>query len=386
VTVAASPKPLQIEASPEETRVAVIPTWRRDLAVEADLAEEVARIAGYDAIPAILPHTPMPAYRHSPLEVRDRVREVLAGAGLTETVSHALVSPATADRFAWTTELPPVVGSEPPVGRRITVANPLSADHSVLRPALVGSLVEIVSTNLRRGRDDIAIFEIGKGYGRDGDTTREWWRLGIALTGAFEVPSWNRGRRPADLDDVKGVIELLARVLGFDPPAYDPLTNEPLLHPGRAARVVARQAGNITLAGVAGELQPAVAEEVELRGARVILAELDVAGLGAGRLTDVHVATPPRHPAAERDLAIVVRDEVPAAHVADAIRGAAGPGLASLELFDIYRGTSLGADEKSLAWRLVLRADDRTLTDAEIDATIAAITRAAAEIGGRIRT
>ncbi len=220
ITVAGLPKPLSVDAGRDETLVAIVPTWRRDIAIEADVAEEVARVAGYETIPGILPHTPMPAWRPSPLAIRDRVRATLAGAGLTETVSHALVSPRLAETFRWTAEVAPVDGGEPALGRPIHVTNPLSADHSVLRPVLVGSLVEIVSTNLRRGREDVAIFEIGKGYGRDGETTREWSRLGLAITGPFEEPSWNRPRRLADLDDAKGVIELVCRVLGIDPPSW----------------------------------------------------------------------------------------------------------------------------------------------------------------------
>jgi len=386
VTVAGPPKPLTVEAGDDEVVVAVVPTWRRDIAIEADVTEEIARIGGYDAIPAILPHTPMPAWRPSPLALRDRVREVLAGAGLTETVSQALVSARQAETFAWTVETPPVAGGTPAVGRSIHVTNPLSADHSVLRPALVGSLVEIVSTNVRRGRADVAIFEIGKGYGRDGDATLEWWRLGLALAGALEEPSWNRPRRVADLDDAKGVIELICRSLGFDPPAWTALTTEPLLHPGRAATVTAMNDRVRALGGVVGELHPAIADEVDVRGARVIVAELEIAGIAAGRPADVHVSAPSRQPVAERDIAIVVPETVEAASVAEAIRAAAGPGLASVRLFDIYRGTPLGGDEKSLAWRLVFQAADRTLTEAEIEAAIGAITAAVAGVQGRLRT
>jgi phenylalanyl-tRNA synthetase beta chain len=387
IVVAGAPKQLTIVAPPgDEIVVAVVPSWRRDIAIEADVSEEIARIAGYETIPAILPDTPMPAFRRSPLALRDLVRATLAGAGLTETVSHALVSPRLAETFRWAAETPPVEGGEPALGRPIHVTNPLSADHSVLRPSLVGSLVEIVSTNLRRGREDVAIFEVGKGYGRDGDLTREWWRLGIALSGALDEPSWNRPRRLADLDDAKGVIELVCRRLGFTSPVYRPVDDEPLLHPGRAARVIATKDGATALSGVVGELHPKVADEVDLRGSRLLVAELEVGGLSSGRPLDVQAAPPPRHPAAERDLAIVVPETAPAASVAEAIRSAAGPELVSVRLFDIYRGSPLSTDEKSLAWRLRFQADDRTLTEPEIEAAVAAITAGVRAIGGRIRT
>ena len=387
IAVAGPPRPLSVDAAPgEETVVAVVPTWRRDIAIEADVSEEVARIAGYETIPPILPDTPMPAYRHSPLALRDLVRSTLAGVGLTETVSHALVSPRLAETFRWSAEVAPVADSVPAIGRPIHVTNPLSADHSVLRPALVGSLVGIVSTNVRRGREDVEIFEIGKGYGQDGEVTREWWRLGLAITGAWEEPSWNRPRRPADLDDAKGVIELVCRRLGFTSPTYAPLHGEPLLHPGRAARVAATKDGVTALSGVVGELHPTIADDVDVRGSRLVVAELDVRGLSGGYPADVHAEAPPRHPAAERDLAIVVREATAAASVEEAIRGAGGRELRAVALFDIYRGVPLVGDEKSLAWRIRFQADDRTLTDAEIEAAVAAISAAVRAIGGRIRT
>ena len=386
IPVAGGPKPLAVDAAANDAIVAIVPTWRRDIAIEADVAEEVARVHGYESAPHLLPDTPMPAHRRQPLELRDHLRDTLAGAGLTEVVSHALVSPRLAERFIWETPLPTVESGTRAGGRPIHVTNPLSADHSVLRPAVIGSLVEIASTNVRRGRSDVAIFEIGKGYGHEGDETREWWRLAIAACGAAQAPAWNQPARPYDLDDIKGIIELICRRLGIASPAYEPLAGEPLLHPGRAARVTAQRDGRFALAGVVGELHPGVADEWELRGARLVVAELDVAGLGGGEVRAVQAVTPSRHPAAERDLAIVVPEATLAATVAAAIRESAGPDLVSLGLFDIYRGTPLAATEKSLAWRLAFQSAERTLTESEIEATLAGITAAVAAIGGRIRT
>ena len=386
VTIAAGARPLTIEPGSDAVVVAVIPTWRRDIAIEADVVEEVARIIGYDTIPAILPHTPMPAWRPTPLMIRDRVRDTLAGAGLTEAVTPALVSPRQAERFVWTADIPAVPSGTPAGGRPIHVTNPLSTDHSVLRQTVVGNLVDVVSTNLRHGREDIAFFEIGKGYGRDGALTREWWRLGLALAGAFEIPSWNRPRRAVDIDDAKGLIELVCQRLGLDAPAFETLSDEPLLHPGRAARVAARRSGAIALSGVLGELHPAFAPDIDLRGARLIVAELDIDGLAGGRLAGIRADPPPRHPAVERDIAIVVDEGVAAAALAAAIRASAVPDLVSLDLFDIYRGVPLAGGDKSLAWRLVFQAEGRTLTEADVEAAVVAVGAAVADIGGRIRT
>ncbi len=391
VTVAAAPQPLRIPAGGDEALVAVVPSWRRDLHIEADVAEEVARVRGYERIPDILPHTPMPEFRHSPLEVRDAVRETLAGAGLTEVVTYALVSPEAAELFGPRDD-GPLTGPAPERahGPLVTVTNPLSTQHSVMRQSLVGSLLEVVGTNRRQGRDDVALFEIGKGYARaDGGGTHEWWRLGLALTGAAEERGWNRMVRPYDLDDAKGLIELVCRRLGFAMPRYEPLSDDPNLHPGRTARVAVPAPaadGTFLVAGRVGEAHPALLDRLDLAGP-VILAELAVAGIAGGSLSAPISATPSRQPAVERDLAVVVDEGRPAAAVRAAITGSAGPLLESVELFDIYRGRPLGETEKSLAWRLRFRAADRTLTEGEVDEAIAAVTGALeSAVGGRIRS
>ena len=204
-----------------ETVIAVVPTWRRDIAIEADVTEEVARVRGYETIPAILPHTPMPAWRPSPLAIRDRIRETLAGAGLTEVVSHALVSPRLAERFAWASEIAPVAGGEPrrrpPDPRHEpAVGGPLGAP-----PALVGQprrdrLDEPPPRPGRRRdlRDRQGLRRRRRAHPRVVAARR--WRS----TGAVEEPAWNRPRRVADLDDAKGVIELVCRRLGFAAPTW----------------------------------------------------------------------------------------------------------------------------------------------------------------------
>ena len=182
-----APTPLEVDAGTDEVIEATIPTWRRDLAVEADITEEVIRVRGYELVPPRLPDTPMPPYRHDPLELRDAVRETLAGAGLTEVVTSALVAPRAVERFPARDDGAARRGAGAASRRAapVAVTNPLSSQHSVLRQSLLGSLLEVVSTNLRYGREDVAIFEIGKGYGATDDgTTHEWWRLGFALTGA----------------------------------------------------------------------------------------------------------------------------------------------------------------------------------------------------------
>ena len=388
IHVANDPKPLDVDPGTEPVLVAVVPTWRRDLAIEADVAEEVARVRGYETTPAHLPDTLMPAYRPSPLKVREMVRETLVGAGLTEVVTHALVSTPREEQLAW-----PEDSSDPalpadlaaPSGDLINVTNPLSAQHSVLRRHLGASLLDVLSLNERQGRPDVAVFEVGKGYVRTVDGPREWTRLAFLFTGAAGAPSWNRAARGYDLDDARGLVELLCRRLGLGGLTYLPDRRGVPFHPGRALLVTAEGAAE-SVAGRMAEVHPDVLGRWDLRAERVILAELAIRGLEAGLLARPHVEPIPRFPEVERDLAVVVGDKHSAAEVEATIRRHGGELLLGLRLFDLYRGGPLAADEKSLAYHLALGAPDRTLTDAEVDEAVAGVKEGlAADLGARLR-
>ena len=387
VTVALKPDLIAVEPVPGEALAAIVPTWRRDIVLEADVVEEIARVRGYENVPSITPHTPMPDFRRSPLEIRQLVRETLVGAGLTEATTFALVSPGHLEELRLSQPVPSIGGETQPVPAAVHVTNPLSRDHSVLRQGLIGSLLDVVSTNHRHGRTDVAIFEVGKGYGRDGDRPVEWWRLGLALTGDADPASWNQRGRPYDLDDAKGLIALLCGELDFDPPAFTPDGGERILHPGRTARVEARRGGDVVVQGVVGDVHPGIVERLELRTDRAVVAELAIEGLSAGHRMAVRSTPPSRHPVVERDLAVIVDEARPAADIERVIRVHGGPLLRSVALFDIYRGAPLETGAKSLAERLTFSDPDRTLTEPEVDAAIEAITTGLRhELGARFRT
>ncbi|HYN47777.1 MAG TPA: hypothetical protein VER83_02865, partial [Candidatus Nanopelagicales bacterium] len=359
------------------------------------------RVGGYDEVPTKTPDTPMPRFRPDPLERRNAIRRALAGAGLTEVVTPALVPEWHAARLAWPvasgTDVPVAAGTEVPVaagtdvpgeeavaGRQIRVRNPLSERHAVLRSGLVGSLLDVLAGNERHGRDDVAIFEIGKGYavGPDGSPV-EWWRLAFLLAGAAVPASWSLAGRPWETEDGKALVALVARTLGAAAPVFLPHRDGPPLHPGRSAH--ATSTGSVS--GLVGEIHPATLGAWDLRAPRVVAGELAIAGLGAGQLPAVRVAPMGRHAGVERDLAVVVAEGVEAGAVAATLRAAGGSLVRGFTLFDVYRGAPLGTAEKSLAWRIAVRADDRSLDDGEVDELVGRLVAAvAAAHAGRLRT
>ena len=372
-------------ADPDAGLVARVPTWRRDLHIEADVAEEIARVGGYDAIPTKTPDTPMPRFRPDPLERRNAVRGVLAGAGLAEVVTPALVSDSHAERLGWPVAgAAGVPGEEAVAGSLIRVRNPLSERHAVLRSGLVGSLLEVLATNERHGRDDVAIFEIGKGYAANPQgSPAEWWRLAFLLAGSAVPPSWSLDGRPWEAEDGKALVALVARTIGATAPSFLPHRDGAPLHPGRSARAVA--AGDI--AGLVGEVHPETLAAWDLRASRVVVGELAIAGLGAGQLPPARVVPVGRHAGVERDLAVVVAGKVEAGAVATTLQAVGRPLVRGVTLFDVYRGAPLGPSEKGLAWRLTVRADERSLDEGEVDALLGRLVAAvAATHGGRLRT
>jgi len=248
----------------------------------------------------------------------------------------------------------------------------------------VGSLLDVLALNERHGRGDVAIFEVAKGYARAPDgTAAEWWRLALLVTGPAGVAAWNRPAREYDLDDAKGIVELLARVLAFPDLAFSPHSDGAPLHPGRAACAAVPGA----LAGLVGELHPSVLAAWDLRAERVLVAELAISGLSTGQLAPVRAVPVGRFQPLERDVALVVPELLAAADLAATLRAAGGDTLRQIALFDIYRGAPLAAGEKSLAWRVVFAADERALTDEEVDADVARLISAVASAhGARLRT
>jgi phenylalanyl-tRNA synthetase beta chain len=346
------------------------PAIRTDIAIPEDIVEEVARIVGYDRIPVRVPTGVLPLHERRPLEqLRERVRDALVGFGLQETISYALIDPA------WLTRLTgdgTAIAPDP-----LPIANPTSVAQSVLRPTLRASMLDTAARNLRHRRG-VAIFEIDPVYlARRGDLPEERWTIAILLAGqaepAWENETWLVPERDWDWHDVDGMAHGLADALGLGP--FDDRTRRPAagLHPARSYALSHRGRVAFTI----GQLDPRVAHLWEVPGSTFI-AEIDLAALLDVR-RPAQAVTPPRFPAAWRDLAFVVDEGISWADVLGDIEAAGQKaGLEATALRDVYRGPQAGEGKKSFAVRLTFRSASATLSDAEVD-------RAIARIEGRLR-
>ena len=367
------------------------PSWRPDLRGHADLVEEVIRLEGYDAIPSVVPSGPAGTGLTPEQKRRRAASRELAAAGYVEVALSPFVGADVPDRLG--------LAADDVRRRSVRLANPLSEEESFLRTSLLPGLLAAAVRNASRGHPDLSLFEMGlvfiasgvapvasPGAGSrpsaeqlaalDATLPAQPRHAAVLLTGNREPQGWWGPGRPADWADAVDAARVLARA------AHAELTvtaaEAAPWHPGRCAALSV--GGKII--GHAGELHPRVIAAFELP-ARTCAMELDLDALVAAAGGPVSAPVISAFPAAERDVALVVAAGVPAADVESAVRDGAGELLESLTLFDVF---PLPDGRRSLAFRLVLRAADRTLTAEEANsARDAAVARAAERTGAQLR-
>ncbi|GAA2233423.1 phenylalanine--tRNA ligase subunit beta [Herbiconiux moechotypicola] len=376
------------------------PSWRPDLIDKASLAEEVARIVGYDRIPSILPVAPPGRGLTVSQQARRRTADVLAAGGLTEVLAYPFLTARQNAVFGSPVE------EEVPA---IVVANPLDSEAALLRTSLLPGLIDIARRNLSRGLTDLAVFEIGsvfvpeagQRYGQD------VLPLGAVLPDAAQLSELHAGippqprhigalllgntvdRQPgqpavaAGIADALDTVRLLESALAVS--VRVAAGTHKALHPGRTAELFVQTATGEAAVGFAGEILPALADELDLPRVVAVL-ELDLDALIDAAGSSVEAAPISGFPAATQDLSLVVDAAVPAGEVESAVVAGAGELLESIRLVDDYRGAGLPDSSKSLTFALRFRAPDRTLTAAEAsEAKLAGAARAAELHGATVR-
>ena len=364
---------LTVPADDDELTVTV-PTWRPDLEREIDLVEEVVRLHGMENVTSTLPAGRGRVGGLSPEQaVKRTIGAALRAAGLSETIGLSFSDPEDLSRLEWPLE----------AERAVELVNPISEEQALMRVTLVDRLLHQVADNQRHGVPDVHFYEIAATFlaaeGRK--QPKERWRVAGALAGSWQRPSWAEPAQDLGFFDGKGVVTTLMEALGIERWRVGAL-DHPTLQSGRAASVLV---GGETI-GWVGEIAPGVLEAFEASGP-VTMFELDVDALVRASLAaERSYREIPRFPGVLRDIALVVDEEVTTERVDQAIRSAGGKLLDSARLFDVYRGAGIDEGRKSLAYALVYRAADRTLTDEEVGAVHERLVRkVAGAVGGALR-
>ena len=349
----------------------VVPYWRNDINIEDDLVEEVVRITGYDSVPTTMLSTPIPYRSPTPeADLRELMKDTLAGAGVQEVISYPLVSLEHLERVNGLDR------SNPP----LRIANPLSSGQEYLRPTLRASLLATLAANQGHSEGPFRLFEVGHTFhSRPKELPHERQMLALLVSGRRWEPSWLEDDSPVDFFDAKGLVETVLDRLGvaadFEP------AEDSFFQSGRCAEI---KVNNVNL-GVMGEVHPTVRDGFDLNPHPVALVELDLEAISkVVQLTPRRFKTLSRYPAATRDLALLVPAGVPEGRVQDII--ARHRLVERVELFDIYSGENIPAGNRSLAFHVYFQSHDRTLTTEEVNRSLQGLLRTLErEVGAIIR-
>ncbi len=356
----------------DETFVVTPPSYRFDLEIEEDLIEEVARVHGYENIPANPPlaHAVM---RSAPETFRSThaLRGRIAAADYQEVINFSFVEPEWEADFA---------GNASP----IRLLNPIASQLSVMRTTLLGGLVANVRYNVNRRAGRVRVFEIGRAFLRtpgapegplDVAGIRQPVRVAAVALGPAGEEQWGVSMRPVDFFDLKGDLEALIapQRARFEPAAH------PALHPGRSARVLLQG----ECIGWIGELHPRWQQKYALPGPLVVF-EVDAAPLQ--RVDMPAYSEVPKFPAVSRDISVILPENVPIQAILDDLAVHKPAQVESVRVFDLYRGAGVENGKKSLAFRVLLQDTQKTMTDSEVDSAVAQLVdRLGGQFGGKLR-
>ncbi|MCP1312737.1 phenylalanine--tRNA ligase subunit beta [Halomonas sp. 707D7] len=343
------------------------PSWRFDIAIEEDLIEEIARIHGYNNLPVRRPAARLALRPANEARLTQaRLRNQMVARGYQEAVTYSFVAPELQKAL-----LPEAVS---PV-----LANPISADLSVMRASLFPGLVRALEHNLNRQQTRVRLFETGLVFEGELDALVQTPMMGALACGSREVEGWSSAKDAIDFFDLKGDLESLL-ALGGNPGAwrFEP-AEHPALHPGQSARIVHHDRP----AGWIGTLHPKVRAELGLK-ADAVLFEVRLDALGDGVIPAFEPLS--RYPEVRRDLAFTLNEQVPVQSLLDCVKREAGDHLQDLKLFDVYAGKGVEPGQKSIALGLTWQHPSRTLNDDEINERVDSIVaQANAVLNARLR-
>ena len=329
----------------------LVPSFRPDLILTADIAEEIGRSYGYNAIPITEFKNSTQGGYSAEMKLEAQAGTFCRGLGYNEIITYSFVSPAVFDQI----RLP----ADSPLRRCMRIQNPLGEDTSVMRTIALPSMLEILARNNAYHNKAVKLYEIAKVYlPTEGQMLpQEPKKLVLGTYGSGET-----------FFTLKGEIEAIFAGLRIRKAEYAAEKQNPSYHPGRCASITV----DGVCVGVMGQVHPLVVNNYGM-DCEVYCAELNLSALMELRLPEPTYTPLPKYPAVMRDLALVCDEEVTVAQAEDVITGAAGKLLRSVKLFDIYRGTGVPEGKKSMAFSLELRSDERTLTDADSEGVMSKV-------------
>ncbi|MBB5887410.1 phenylalanine--tRNA ligase subunit beta [Lactovum miscens] len=329
--------------------VCEIPSRRWDIHIEADLIEEVARMYGYDKLPATLPSTQNAGERTPMQKLRLKLRKQLEAAGLNEVIGYSLTTPEKSFEFSGDIDT-------------TYLMMPMSEERQVLRTSMIPGLLDIINYNQNRKNEDVSIYEIGNVFlpsdAEDGRPA-EVPDLAIAISGNITEKSWNEKTTPIDFFYAKGIVENI--LAGYDRVEFEPYSENKGMHPGRTARIKL----NDRVLGFVGQVHPALVKKYDI--AETYVAVLDVNILIEEVPHQTVFEEIPKVQAVTRDIALIVKEEISHAEIFSAIKSRNVKNLKKIELFDVFSGGKLGAGLKSMAYTLTFQNLDDTMTDEQIN-------------------
>lgn len=348
-----------IDSSSSEDKIVVnVPTWRGDVHGQADICEEIARIYGYNRIPSTLPKGEMLRGGQEYVQsIGDRIKTLLTGMGFNEIVSFSFTHPNVSDKLN--------IPKTDSLRKAIPIINPITDDFPILRTSLLGGVLETVARNLSRKNEDMKIYELGAVYLPHSlpltTLPDEPLMLCGALLGRRQEVAWNHSKDVVDFYDAKGAVEEILESLGIT--GYEVIAGTHYsLHPGKTACFVKDD----TVIASVGEVHPQVSDAFEIER-KVYAFEIAIDKLAQEATLNAKYVPLPKYPSISRDLALVLPKEISAAEVMKVIKANAGPWMTDLRLFDVYTGAQVPEGCKSMAFSMMFRSMEKTLTDNEVE-------------------
>lgn len=345
------------------------PSFRIDIECKADIAEEVARIYGYDKIPSTEFRGVAEAELTPEQTFAKNLENNMVALGCYGIATFSFISPKHFDRLT----LP----AESKLRDAIKITNPLGEDTSIMRTTIIPSMLEILSTNYNNRNESAKLYEIGKEYipTESGKLPNEPDRLAIGMYGGN-----------VDFYDIKGIADTMLGKMGIRDVEYiracdsDAFDEACAMHPGRSAVVMK----NDTVLGILGEVHPAVQKNYGI-GTKTYVAKFNIPEMMKCAVTEVSYQPLPKFPVAARDLSVICDDEIPVAELEKAIKGAVGKILEKVTLFDVYKGEQIEKGKKSVSYSITMRSHDGTLTDEQADSAMKKVLKALSAIGAELR-